>query len=157
MMTDEMFALKIYAMLAMSRQTVYALSSVLSLIGIAAFFLTIRELSRTIAFLRASRRAEARIIRFEARRNSDGVTKHRAVAAFKTHDGSDHEIRASVAHEPPAPAIGTTITVRYIPGDPRQAKIENFWEIWERTLFYFVIFFATLFFVAVLIIILITL
>lgn len=148
-----MFGLKIYAMLAMSRQTLYALTICLAAVGIAAFFLTIREFVRTVIFLRSSHRTNGKVVRFEARRNSEGSKKHRAVVSFAAADGSIHEIQAKVAHTPPAPATATTVPVRHLPADPRQAKIESFWEIWETALFYFVIFSAMFFFVLILMII----
>lgn len=148
-----MFCLRIYAMLAMSRQTLYALSICLAAVGIAAFFLMVREIVRTVIFLRSSHRTDGKVVRFEARRNSEGSQKHRAVVSFAASDGSVHEIQAKVAHSPPAPAAATTITVRYLPGDPQNAKIENFWEIWETALFYFVIFSVMFLFVSILMII----
>jgi hypothetical protein len=149
-----MFSLKINAALAMNPQTIYILLVCLLLTGTVMLFLTVKEVIRTISFLRTSLRADGTVVRFDPRRNSEGSIKYRAVVSFKASDNQIHEIQAGVAHTPPAPEVGTVITVRYLPDSPQTAKIENFWEIWESSFFYFVIFFAMLFFVSVLIIIL---
>lgn len=138
----------------MNPQVIYILLVGLSLIGTVMLFLTVKKVIGTIKFLRTSLRAEGTVVRFDARRNSEGSTKHRAVVSFRTADNCLHEIRAGIAHDPAAPAIGKIITVRYLPDAPQKAKIESFWEIWESSLFYFSIFFAMFFLVSVLTIIL---
>ena len=142
--------LKTHIALAMSPRTIYILLVCLSLTGAVLLFLTVREVVRTIKFLRSSLRINGTVVRHDPYRNSEGSVKHRAVVSFKTPDNRVHEIQASVAHTPPAPEVGAIITLRYHPDSPRKAKIENFWEIWESSLFYFVCFFAALFFVVVL-------
>lgn len=137
-----MFALKIYALLAMNRQTLYILAACLSIVGVVSFFLLIREVLRTVTFLRGSRRAEGKIEKFESYRNSEGSTKYRAVVSFTTPNERLYTTQATIAFPEPTPKIGTIVKIRYLSDEPQNAKIENFWEIWETSLLYFTIFFA---------------
>jgi hypothetical protein len=146
-----MSSLKTHIALAMSPQTIYILLICLSFAGTVMLFLMVREVVRTIKFLRSSLRTNGKVVRHDPYRNSEGTIKYRAVVSFKTPDNRVHEIKATMAYIPPEPKVGATITLCYYQDSPEKAKIKSFWEIWESSLFYFVCFFAALFFVVILI------
>lgn len=62
--------------------------------------------------------------------DGDGTISYSARFQFRAQDGEVCTAMAGVATNPPSFAVGETVRVRYIPHDPRSAKLSYFWQLW---------------------------
>jgi hypothetical protein len=62
--------------------------------------------------------------------DDDGNVSYSARFRFKAHNGELWIATAGVATNPPSFAIGEVVRVRYLPNDPKSAKLAYFWQLW---------------------------
>ncbi|MFD3436563.1 DUF3592 domain-containing protein [Streptomyces sp. NPDC058685] len=103
-------------------------------IGAAFLSFGVHGLRRARVLRSAGVTVEGRIVRHDVRRNDEGVTFYHPVAAWTTRDGRTCEYssrlgRGSVRHGDGF-RVGTLVSVRYDPADPRRFAIEG----WDSTL-----------------------
>jgi hypothetical protein len=62
--------------------------------------------------------------------DGDGNISYCARFKFKAHDGNVYVATAGLATNPPSFEIGEDVRVRYLPTDPKSAKLSYFWQLW---------------------------
>jgi len=108
----------------------YTAIGILGIVGGAFSVLMVKCLIETLVFLRVSRKVSARVVQYKTTRNNDGLTLYIPVVEFKTAGGTLVRAATSVASNPPAHEIGETVEVRFLPKNPKQARIDSFSENW---------------------------
>lgn len=103
-------------------------------IGAAFLCFGVYGLRRARMLRSAGVTVEGRIVRHDVRRNDEGATLYHPVAAWTTRDGRPCEYssrfgRGSVRHGNGF-RVGTVVSVRYDPADPRRFAIEG----WDSTI-----------------------
>lgn len=99
-------------------------------IGAAFLAFGIYGLRRAGALRRHGVTAQGRIVRHEVRRGDEGAKFYHPVAAWTTRDGRECEYssrfgRGSIGG---GFGVGTSVTVRYDPADPRRFAIQG-WDV----------------------------
>lgn len=74
--------------------------------------------------------AEGVVIDLIAERDSDGDDVYYPRVRFATPAGEPVEFTGSVGSSPPAFDIGEAVAVLYNPSDPRDARIDSFFQLW---------------------------
>jgi hypothetical protein len=99
-------------------------SAVACLVSSLAVYIHVRQFVETAA------RANGKIIKLVENRSSDSGMTYRPVFVFRDSDGRDHEIYSSVGSCPPAYKVGEEVTVLYNKGDPENASLAGFFDLW---------------------------
>jgi hypothetical protein len=110
---------------------------VLGMIGIAGFavlMLTAALTAQTVSFLRHSARANgvvqklARVVRKSSRGTPQ--VSYAPVFSFVTADGRTMTVTSRMSSSPPEFRAGDAVPVRYDPRNPKNARIDTFWQMW---------------------------
>lgn len=73
--------------------------------------------------------ADARVIRNDSSRDSDGHTSYKAVLAFQDYNGRRHEVKDKISYgSKPSYKTGTQIGVYYDENDPKRFVIDDYWH-----------------------------
>ncbi|MEU0394496.1 DUF3592 domain-containing protein [Streptomyces sp. NPDC006208] len=99
-------------------------------IGVAFLGFGVYGLRRAGALRRTGVTAEARIVRHDVSRGSEGATFYHPVAAWTTRDGRECEYSSRFGRGAVGGVfgVGAFVTVRYDPEDPRRFAIEG-WDV----------------------------
>lgn len=89
----------------------------------------------TQSFLKIAERTQARVVDLVASEsrdtdNSRGSVTYRPVVEFLTKEGEKITFTSSSGSYPPSYSRGETIEVFYLPSDPEEAKIDDFFSLW---------------------------
>ncbi|MEU1199687.1 DUF3592 domain-containing protein [Streptomyces sp. NPDC005813] len=98
-------------------------------IGVAFLGIGAYGLRRASVLRRSGVTAEGRIVRHDVRRNDEGGSFHHPVAAWTTRDGREcaYSSRLGRGSVVGGFGVGTAVTVRYDPNDPRRFAIQG-WD-----------------------------
>ncbi|MEU7283451.1 DUF3592 domain-containing protein [Streptomyces sp. NPDC045431] len=99
--------------------------------GVAFLCFGVYGLRLASALRRTGVTAEARVVRYDTRRDDDGATYHHPVVAWTTRDGREceHSSRLGRGTAPRGLGVGSAVTVRYDEEDPRRFAIQG----WDST------------------------
>ncbi|MFG2869721.1 DUF3592 domain-containing protein [Streptomyces sp. NPDC048338] len=98
-------------------------------VGVVFLCFGVYGLRRAEALRRTGVTARGRIVRHDVRRDDEGATFRYPVAAWTTPDGHtcEHPSRFGRGRIASGFGVGTTVTVRYDPEDPRRFAIQG-WD-----------------------------
>jgi hypothetical protein len=82
------------------------------------------------SFTRSATRAQGTVVRLEKRESRDSGAAYYPVFTFQDAHGAPQEIFSSVGSFPPSHQVGDTVTVLYLPEQPRKAKLDGFFYVW---------------------------
>lgn len=102
---------------------------VFTVVGIGALVGGIFWGMRTKAFIATAERAQGRVIELVAKQDDDG-TSYSPKVQFTAKDGATIEFTSSISSRPPSHQEGDVVGVLYQPDAPRNAKIDEFMELW---------------------------
>ncbi len=80
-------------------------------------------------FVRTATRADGRVIQI-VEQNGEHGTLYAPVFSFRDAEGVEQTVHSSTASYPPEHRVGDVVHVLYLPGRPKDAKIENFFSLW---------------------------
>jgi hypothetical protein len=86
--------------------------------------------SSTLSFKANSSSAEGVVIDLTRKYSSDGGATYAPVVAFKDTSGTEITFTTGMASNPPAYTKGEKVSVMYNPGDPQDARIDTFFQLW---------------------------
>jgi Protein of unknown function (DUF3592) len=102
--------------------------------GLTTFVIGLGFAVSTTIFLARSGSTTGRVIRFEEQVDSENQSVNYApVFTFSADDGKTYTFRSGVATNPPEFDEGQNVSVLYIKGNPTDARINAFWQLWFVT------------------------
>lgn len=88
-------------------------------------------LVRTKRFLARARETHGTVVALEESRSTSGNgTAYYPVIHYQTHEGSQHEVTATVGGNPPDFQVGDSVAVLYDPENPETMRLDASLHIW---------------------------
>jgi hypothetical protein len=106
---------------------VFAVLSAGLLIACLVLFLRTRD------FVAVADRTDGVVTKLLAERGDKGSTLYRAVFEYRDLNQRTHEVRSSLASNPPAHRVGDRVNIMYRAADPDGAVIDGFSDLWLPT------------------------
>jgi hypothetical protein len=103
---------------------------VLALAAVGFLSLGIVCWRRVRAFRRSAVRAEATVVGFRTRKDSEGSLLYFPIVRFRDQSGREHEVCSDTGQSPAGFVEGATAVVLYDPSNPAKARIDSFWQMW---------------------------
>lgn len=106
---------------------------VFSLIGLGSLIGLPFAVKSTTRFLAAAQTAEGEVTDVVSERDSDGDLVQYPIVTFTSRDGEQVQFKGSTSTS--SSNVGTKVTVKFVPGDEQNAKIDGFLDVWGLVLF----------------------
>ena len=110
--------------------SILLLSSILVAVGAGYFYFA------TKSFLEKAQTTEGTVIELIKKKSSDGKSTYAPVFTYKDSDNLEHKIYSTTSSYPPAYEVNEKVEIFYLPTDPKQAKINGFFQLWGASVIF---------------------
>jgi hypothetical protein len=104
-----------------------------ALVGLACWTWAIVLAARRLSVAISGVKATGRIVAFESRED-DGTLYYLPVVTFTDREGRSHRFTSVAGHSRRRPAVGSEVSVRYLPERPSMVFVASFLHMWAAPL-----------------------
>ena len=104
-----------------------------AVLAVACFVTALVLLVRRLSVVVKGVTSTGRVVAFETRED-DGSRYYLPVVVFTDREGRSHQFTSVAGGSNPTPAIGSELSVRYLPDHPRTVFVESFLHMWAAPL-----------------------
>ena len=84
----------------------------------------------TMHFVQAAVRAEGMVTEMVSETGKDGDKSYAPTFRFHDASGAEYTVSSRMYQSPPEFQVGEAVKILYLPNNPKNARIDGFWQVW---------------------------